>query len=277
MVSMAGWSLWKGIHTAPERAYRTLRVVPLIGRSSTEPVYRLYDGESAGDVEITEVSEAGSVPDIRVKNRGRRLLLIDGQELLGAKQNRILNTDVLVAADADVVIPVSCVEAGRWGYRGKLFSPGKMMYSSGRASKSESVARSLRMGAGPNADQGEVWKKINQLLRKLRVSSDSSEMHAAYAQRDEDLQEIRAALELPEDTVGVAVYDGDRLLGLDLFDRAPTLARHWKLLVDSYAIEWLAVSEAGQAPEAGSDLLNRSSNYSNRRPFHQDQPWGKPS
>jgi hypothetical protein len=41
----------------------------------------------------------------------------DGEQLVGAKQNRILNMTVLVAAETEVTIPVSCVERGRWGYR----------------------------------------------------------------------------------------------------------------------------------------------------------------
>ena len=42
------------------------------------------------------------------------VLLYDGEELVGAKQNRILNVSVLVGAGAKMPIPVSCVEQGRW-------------------------------------------------------------------------------------------------------------------------------------------------------------------
>ena len=69
--------------------------------------------------------QAGSVPFLKVANRADRPLLpLDGEELLGAKQNRILNTTVRVAAHTEVTIPVSCVEQGRWGYRGRQLSPG---------------------------------------------------------------------------------------------------------------------------------------------------------
>ncbi len=55
---------------------------------------------------VTEVSEAGSVPFLQVANGADRpLLLLDGEELIGAKQNRILNTTVLVAARTEVTIP----------------------------------------------------------------------------------------------------------------------------------------------------------------------------
>jgi len=66
-------------------------------------------GEAA---RITEVTESGSVPFLQVANGADRpLLLLDGEELIGAKQNRILNTTVLVAGHTEVTIPVSCVES----------------------------------------------------------------------------------------------------------------------------------------------------------------------
>ncbi len=75
--------------------------------------------------QITEVTEAGTVPFLNVANDADHpLLLLDGAELIGAKQNRILNTTVLVPAHAELTIPVSCVEQGRWGYRGRRFTPG---------------------------------------------------------------------------------------------------------------------------------------------------------
>jgi hypothetical protein len=43
--------------------------------------------------------------------------LLDGEELIGAKQNRALNLTILAPAKQVIVIPVSCVEAGRWHLR----------------------------------------------------------------------------------------------------------------------------------------------------------------
>ncbi len=102
---------------------------------------------------VTEVSEAGSVPFLQVANDADRpLLLLDGEELIGAKQNRILNTTVLVAAHTEVTIPVSCVEQGRWGYRGRQFHPGDAsLYASLRAQKAAHVSQSVRAGRGHQA------------------------------------------------------------------------------------------------------------------------------
>lgn len=68
-----------------------LTVVPILGPSHDTPDYRLLDPQALEKVRIEEVSESGSVPNLRVTNDlNTRLFLMDGQELRGAKQNRIL-------------------------------------------------------------------------------------------------------------------------------------------------------------------------------------------
>jgi hypothetical protein len=87
-----------------------LAVIPILAPMQTEPEW-LTLAEAGDRVRITEVDEEGSVPDLRVANLGNLPLpLLDGQQLVGAKQNRILNMTVLVAAHSEVTIPVSRVE-----------------------------------------------------------------------------------------------------------------------------------------------------------------------
>ena len=75
---------------------------------------------------LEEVSEGGSVPQLLVENRGNnRVLFLEGEELVGAKQNRILNTSILVPAKSKIKVPVSCVEQGRWRYTSKHFASAK--------------------------------------------------------------------------------------------------------------------------------------------------------
>ena len=66
-------------------------------------------------IEIVEKDADGSVPELRVNNKSNKMVLIlDGEELVGAKQNRIVNTTILVQGNTTVIIPVSCAEHGRW-------------------------------------------------------------------------------------------------------------------------------------------------------------------
>lgn len=57
---------------------------------------------------IREVSEGGAVPELAVENTGKKpILLLDGEELAGAKQNRVLNLTILIKEQWETVIPVS--------------------------------------------------------------------------------------------------------------------------------------------------------------------------
>jgi hypothetical protein len=119
------------------------------------------------------VSEAGTVPTLRLTNTAERLvLLLDGEELIGAKQNRVLNTTVLVAAGARLTIPVSCVEQGRWAYASRRFAAGdSTLYASLRAQKAAQVTRSLRMKGKHASDQGEIWARLSLKAADHEVQS----------------------------------------------------------------------------------------------------------
>jgi ARG/rhodanese/phosphatase superfamily protein len=56
----------------------------------------LEDALAAGTLAITEVSAEGQVSELRVKNSGENpVLILDGEELSGAKQNRIVNVTIV--------------------------------------------------------------------------------------------------------------------------------------------------------------------------------------
>lgn len=96
-------------------SHGAVTMIPLRLACAAEPDWRTL-AEAGTSVTITELDETGSVPFLTVTNASRHpVLLVDGEELIGAKQNRVLNTSVLVARGSAVRIPVSCVEQGRWG------------------------------------------------------------------------------------------------------------------------------------------------------------------
>ena len=97
-------------------------------------------------IQISEVSDSGSVPELRVVNFSQKnILLIDGEELAGAKQNRILNTSIMVPAKGDIVIPVSCTEEGRWSYdTPNFFDSGELASSNIRARKMDHVSKNVK-------------------------------------------------------------------------------------------------------------------------------------
>ncbi len=221
-----------------------LRLVPILGPSQHEPGYQLLEDEVLKQVTIGEVSEGGDVPTLRVTNPlDERLFLMDGQELVGAKQNRILNTDVLVPAQSKLEVPVSCVERGRWQYRSRHFQPGGSASFRMRRRKSRRVHESLQRDNRFDADQGAVWEEVDQELSAAATSSDTDALSDVYAARQQELDALRQSFSLPEEAVGLAVFHGAVFQGLDLFDRHATLVYFWRSLVDSYALGWLSNAE----------------------------------
>lgn len=68
------------------------------------------------------------MPHLVAENHSESLLLlVEGQELIGAKQNRVLNTTVLIKPKSKVTIPVSCVEAGRWHFQSREMREGERL------------------------------------------------------------------------------------------------------------------------------------------------------
>ena len=94
-------------------SHRPLHLFPLVGgtASAEESVELFDDALEAGTLRVEEVDEGGSVPELRVINSGAvPVLILEGDELVGAKQNRVVNYSVLVAAESELVLPVSCLE-----------------------------------------------------------------------------------------------------------------------------------------------------------------------
>src|SRR5882724_4289982 len=140
---------------------------------------------------ITEVSQSGQVPNGNVTNASDLyLLLVDGQELIGARQNRPLNTSILLSGKSETVVPVSCTEAGRWAYKSAVFadagyvSPHKL-----RKTKSSSVSGSLKAEMGYKADQQAVWGEVAHYCLAANAQSSTSAMHDAISAKARELDE----------------------------------------------------------------------------------------
>ena len=87
------------------QVHLNLSLFPLLGDGVAEPGYLLLDEALAqGCACVTEVSEAGSVPELRFVNACERpVLLLDGEELVGAKQTllpKLVESAALDAIDA---------------------------------------------------------------------------------------------------------------------------------------------------------------------------------
>ncbi len=244
----------QSVDLAPAQPFRNLTVFPLIARSERTPDYVTLDEALAGDaVRITEVSEAGTVPELSLRNDGpSRVLLLDGEELIGAKQNRVLNLTILVPAVSDVRIPVSCVESGRWHHVSRNFSAApRAQFAEGRAAKMRTVTESMRREGSRRSDQGQVWEAIAMKASRLDSDSATGAMSAVFEQHEASVGSfVDACPALPGQAGAIFAING-RIVGLELFDAPATWRKLAPKLVRSYALD--AVDRAGEAASPLAD------------------------
>jgi len=233
------------------RAHANLAVFPLwTAAPADRPYMTLDEALSSGRVRVTEVSQDGSVPDLCVVNDADRpVLLLDGEELRGAKQNRVLNLTILAPAGKTIFVPVACVEQGRWADLSAAFaSSDHLLYSRSRAAKAAAVTASLGLSGRALSDQGAVWASIHEKMDRLGTPSATSAMEDIFRARREGIDEFVAALRPePEQTGAVFALNGS-VAGLELFDHPDALAATFPKLVRSWALD--AIEDAPQEVSA---------------------------
>ena len=219
-----------------------LMVFPLYTDQAAEDGYVVLDDAlGSGKFTVTEMSEEGRVPELRVVNGlDRDVLLLDGEQLIGAKQNRIVNTTVIVGKRKETVIPVSCVEQGRWRYRGKHFSAGAShLYADLRAKKAKSVTANLRESRSFRSDQSEVWRDIDSKSRRMGVCSETSAMSDIYEKRQKELKTYEESFTVHPGQAGFVALIGGRVAGLDIFGTTSVLIRTYGKLLSGYILDAL--------------------------------------
>jgi hypothetical protein len=232
--------------------FRNLVVVPLTTPQKPSLEYLTFsESHTAGLISITEVDEGGSVPELKVVNRAKQpVLLLDGEELAGAKQNRVLNTTVLLKQESETVIPVSCTEQGRWNYVAPEFSDSHTVMSpSMRACKNRSVSASLESNAGFASDQGEVWDRIEHLHAAAGISSGTRAMRDAYRLREGDIGEAMSHFSCVDAQKGLLVLINGVVVGFDLLSSPAVYTRIHEKLTRSYVMDAL-VRQSSQSTMA---------------------------
>ena len=233
--------------------HRGLTVIPLASEIGGALEYLLLeDGLDRDLVTIREVSEGGSVPELTVENRSRHpLLIVDGEELVGAKQNRVANLTMLLPAAKTTNIPVSCVEAGRWSYSKRDFGvTDRVQNARGRAEKLQDVRESMRMGRAPRSDQGRVWASLAEEADALEAHSPTGAMSELFDRHADALGDFVKSLEAKDNQIGAIFAMGRGRFGLDLFDKASTFGAFFPKLIRSYAVDTLRRRRGRATPRA---------------------------
>lgn len=228
------------IRIGSARVAHNLAAVPLSGIPAAGISYRLIDEAlAAKEAVVEEMSESGTVPELRLTNLSDRIILVvDGTELVGAKQNRIVNSSFLIPPKSITKIPVSCVEQGRWGYKGKTF--GESAHFAAHSIRKETILHqkeAIKGGRGFASNQGKVWNRVEELSRKMQACSPTGALNDVFEQKKASFDVYKDGILLEGGEAGVAFFINGMFNGIELFDRPDTLSKLFPKLLSGVAIE----------------------------------------
>ncbi|MBV6505690.1 MAG: hypothetical protein ILNGONEN_01254 [Syntrophorhabdaceae bacterium] len=230
------------IKSGDMQVHDNLAVIPLFLDGNGGPSYiTLKEALDMGTFIVTEISEGGNVPELKVINKGDiPVILLDGEELSGAKQNRVLNTTVLIAGMSETVIPVSCTEHGRWSYTSSEFRDSDLIMAYNiKRKKARSVMRNVRETGRYASDQGEVWDDIQAMSSNAKVHSSTGAMKDVFESREKDLDDYLNAITMMPEQRGMMVMINGVLMGFDVLSSDTAYAKLHQKLLKSCAIEAL--------------------------------------
>jgi hypothetical protein len=238
-------------------------VVPLFPRHEPKTEYLTLEEVLPLGFRITEVDAAGSVPELVAFNPlDKAVLLYDGEELLGAKQNRILNVTVLVGGRSETRIPVSCVEEGRWSARSTSFAAARhAAYPELRRQKADRLsAEPLARGAA----QSIVWEAVAAKAVRHGVHSPTRAAADIYKSQENALSKLRRAFPRLHGQSGAVLALGDQIC-LDYVSRPNAFAGLYPKLLEGYMLDGLEYHGKPARTEQLTEFLAALPNLPHRR------------
>lgn len=194
-------------------------------------------------LEITEKNEGGSVPELLVKNKGKfDVIILEGEELHGAKQNRIVNATTIIPAESEIVLPVSCVERGRWHYVSEEFASGRNVSSPAlRKASHDAVTKNLREDQSYESDQSLIWSEISRKSNRMGVSSETeAASDILYSLVTPEVEkDLFEDIPYQEKQIGFLAFIKGEFAGGDIFGSTKLCEKQMKKLLRGYYLDAL--------------------------------------
>lgn len=214
---------------------RNLIFFPLYGGDDGNggaPVISLHSAVQDG---LAEIRDSGQVNWLDLFNSSdRKVLGIDGQEVLGGLQNRILTVSTLIGAHSTNRLPALCVEQGRWKGSDNHFGYGSVAYPTIR----NILARTMPQER--HTMQQQVWRSITESFERTRRFSATQSMSDLYRSFEEDLDRLAESIPCDDDQTGAAVLVRGSLLSVDSFSSPQLFRSYYPLLAKSHIMESIA-------------------------------------
>lgn len=199
----------------------------------------------SGTLEIREVKQEGAVNTLLAINHSAHYYLLTDMDLLrGAKQNRVVNTSVLIAPHSKQEVNVSCVERSRWSYNSPTFSPAPgVLDTKMRAAKADSLKRDKKEMRAET--QSKIWGLINEEMVSNNIINETEDYASILESRSRE-QDPGFKFLPGKNCNGLAVFKGKKLLSFDIFGNRKAYQYYFDLLAGNA----LSLVQPGAGPEA---------------------------
>lgn len=229
------------------RRFHGLGVIPILTEEVQElPVLEPLEKALVGGLaKITETSPAGEVPFLLLENTGDcPIIILDGEEVVGGKQNRIINTTLVIMAGTSVKIPVSCIQAGRWQHeRADFDSAGSVFRARSRAIHKATVTYDVLESGSFQSDQGAVWDEVRASLDELGIHSETSDFQEGREKVAHRLEEFVEAIRPAENQIGSIFINAESILGLEMLGSPVLFSQVCQKVTRSFAFEVLGAPD----------------------------------
>lgn len=212
------------------QVHENIAIIPLKTERTYTDILTLKKGLELGLVRVKEC-EVSQVNTLIVGNYSvNPLILVDGDEVVGGDQNRIVNATILIEAQSSMKIPVSCTEQGRWAYKSEFKQSNYIANYNTRRAK-EYASRK------PGSYQNVIWSSINDLEVENSFSSDTSAMEESYEHLKVDHDQIIKEFEIVDGQTGVLIIVNGEIKGFELFLNSEIYREYHEKILKSYLID----------------------------------------
>ena len=228
------------------QVFKNMAIIPMFSKEDSSPQYlTLKEAMDTGVLTITEIDSKGAVPELKAINKGKMpVLILDGEEIIGAKQNRVLNTTVLLKKESETIIPVSCTEQGRWDNTSDKFYDSDMVTAHKvRFHKNKSVKMNLERDRSFKADQSMVWNKVDEYQEAAEVKSSTKAMRDVFKHKAESLDDYLKSFKLCSGQNGIFVFLQGKVIGFDYISLSNAYEGLHLKLVKSYSMDAVLQNE----------------------------------
>jgi hypothetical protein len=233
--------------------YENLSVFPMVTSQPAEgnEFFCFEESLESKVLEVKEV-EGGQVPQVVFINRSASFIFIMGGEVLaGCKQDRVVGRDILIPPHEDgLLVPVFCVEAGRWSYESTSFY-----------SKKNAGTYNLRSLAQENdgTAQAKLWDEVARMNEHMKIDTETGAYQDAY-DKEENILKINECEERMKDIpqlsgniAGVIIGVGKKIVSVDIFLHPQLFQKLWPKILKSSALMSIMAGDDGVATKKDAE------------------------